>query len=49
MGKDINNITEEEAINLMLENPRIIIRPIFISGKQVLFRFSEAEYKEKLS
>ncbi len=46
---DIDNILEKEAIQLILANPRIIIRPIFVREGQVLFRFVEKDYKQLLS
>lgn len=48
LGLDINNMSEAEALALMVEYPRIIIRPIVISNNMVIFRFVEQEYREHL-
>lgn len=48
LGLDINGMSEAEAIALMVEYPRIIVRPILISNNKVLFRFVEKEYREHL-
>lgn len=41
-------LTDDELINLMLEEPRLIRRPILITGKKVLFGFDAAEYERWL-
>lgn len=38
-------ITDEKAINLMIENPRIIKRPIITGKDKVIFAFKEEEYQ----
>lgn len=42
------DLTDDELIDLMLEEPRLIRRPILITGKNVLFGFDAAEYKKRL-
>lgn len=42
------HLTDDELIDLMLEEPRLIRRPILVSGKKVVFGFDAAEYKKRL-
>ncbi len=37
--------SKKEAIDLMLEQPNLIRRPILIKGSRVLFGFDKDEYK----
>lgn len=48
LGLDAGNMTEEEAIEQMKSNPRIIKRPILVSTDIVLFGFKEEEYRTNL-
>ena len=49
LGDDIkNNIDEASSIEVMLENPSAIKRPVLESGKVVLVGFKEEEYKALL-
>jgi Spx/MgsR family transcriptional regulator len=41
-----DNIDEAAAIQLMLNNPSIIKRPILESGKQLLIGFKQDEYRQ---
>lgn len=43
-----DNIDEASAIELMLETPSIIKRPVLIDGKNILVGFKESDY-EKLA
>ena len=36
--------SKKEAINLMMENPNLIRRPIVIKGSKVIFGFNKDEY-----
>jgi arsenate reductase-like glutaredoxin family protein len=36
--------SKKEAIDLMIENPNLIRRPILINGSRVTFGFDKAEY-----
>ena len=38
--------TKDEAIKLMLKDPNLLKRPVFIKGKKKLIGFNEAEAKE---
>ncbi len=40
--------TKAEAIDLMLQDPNLIKRPIIIRGETVVFGFNENEYQDKL-
>lgn len=42
------DLTDDELIDLMLEEPRLIRRPILVTGKKVVFGFDAAEYKKRL-
>jgi arsenate reductase-like glutaredoxin family protein len=37
--------SKKEAIDLMMENPNLIRRPIFIKGGKVVFGFDKEKYK----
>jgi len=40
--------SKDEAIKLMLKDPNLLKRPVFIKGKMKLTGFNEAEVKELL-
>lgn len=40
--------TKSKAIELMLQDPNLIKRPIIIRGEAVVFGFNEDEYQERL-
>ena len=48
LGLDVKSMSEEEAIDQMKSNPRIIKRPIFVNQDTVLFGFKEEEYRANL-
>jgi arsenate reductase-like glutaredoxin family protein len=41
-------LIDDQLIDLMLEEPRLIRRPILITGNKVLFGFDADEYKKRL-
>ncbi len=41
-------LSDDELIGLMFEEPRLIRRPILVTGKKVLFGFDAAEYEKRL-
>jgi arsenate reductase len=43
--KTKNNIDQESAIKVMLDNPSIIKRPVLESGKVLITGFKESEYQ----
>jgi arsenate reductase-like glutaredoxin family protein len=38
--------SKKEAIDLMMDNPNLIRRPIMIKGSKVVFGFDKDEYKK---
>lgn len=40
--------SKDEAIQLMLKDPNLLKRPVFVKGKKKLTGFNEAELKELL-
>ena len=38
--------SKKEAIDLMMENPNLIRRPILIKGKRTIFGFDKEQYDE---
>jgi arsenate reductase-like glutaredoxin family protein len=38
--------SKKEAINLMVENPNLIKRPILIKGSKVIFGFDKDDYSQ---
>ena len=42
-------ISDDELIDLMLKEPRLIRRPILIVGDRVIFGFRAKEYEEAAS
>lgn len=45
---DLDNLTEDQVIQLLIENPRILIRPLLADGEKVLLRFKEEQYQQAL-
>jgi len=41
--------SKKEAIDLMLEQPNLIRRPVLVKGSRVLFGFDKDEYRKFLS
>ena len=39
--------TKKEAIDLMMENPNLIRRPILVQGSRVVFGFDKAAYAKE--
>lgn len=38
--------SKKEAIDLMMQNPNLIRRPILLKGKKVLFGFDKVAYRK---
>ena len=38
--------SKKEAIDLMIENPNLIRRPILVKGSKVVFGFDQEQYKK---
>lgn len=45
-GLDVTKMTKRQAIDLMLEEPNLIRRPLLLSGKRALFGFQQDAYDE---
>ena len=43
-GLDQRKLTKKEAIDLMMQQPNLIRRPILIRGKSVIFGFDKERY-----
>jgi arsenate reductase-like glutaredoxin family protein len=41
--------SKKEAIDLMMENPNLIRRPIVIKGSKVIFGFDKERYKKEIT
>ena len=41
--------SKKEAIDLMMENPNLIRRPIMVKGSQVMFGFDKDQYRQALT
>jgi Spx/MgsR family transcriptional regulator len=44
-GLDVNTLTKKQAIDLMLEEPNLIRRPLLLAGRKALFGFDQAKYE----
>jgi arsenate reductase len=45
-GLDVATMTKAEAIELMLEEPNLMKRPLAVAGKSALFGYDAARYDE---
>ena len=45
-GLDVNKLTKKQAIDLMLEEPNLMRRPLLLAGRKALFGFDAARYEE---
>ncbi len=43
---DMSKLTKKRAIELMLEEPNLIRRPLVIAGRRAIFGWNPAEYDE---
>jgi arsenate reductase-like glutaredoxin family protein len=44
-GLDVTRMTKKQAIDLMLEDPNLMRRPLLLRGRRALFGFDAAEYE----
>jgi arsenate reductase-like glutaredoxin family protein len=44
-GLDVAKMTKKQAIDLMLEDPNLMRRPLLLRGKRALFGFDAGEYE----
>jgi len=45
-GLNVNTLTKKQAIDLMLEEPNLIRRPLLVAGRNAIFGFDAAKYGE---
>ena len=43
---DVRNMTKKQAIDLMMEEPNLIRRPLVLRGRKAVFGFRPEEYEE---
>jgi arsenate reductase-like glutaredoxin family protein len=44
-GLDVSKMTKKQAIDLMIEDPNLMRRPLLLRGKRALFGFDAGEYE----
>ncbi len=44
-GLDARSMTKKQAIDLMLEEPNLIRRPLLLAGKKAIFGYKPEEYE----
>jgi regulatory protein spx len=49
MNVDLSSLTEEKALSLIQENPRIMFRPVLLDGKSAVVGFDPAQMERLLS
>ena len=45
-GLDVNKMTKRQAIDLMLEEPNLIRRPLVLAGRKAVFGYDVERYEE---
>lgn len=45
-GLDVNKLTKKQAIDLMLEEPNLMRRPLLLSGRKAVFGFDAEKYED---
>lgn len=45
-GLDVTKMSKKQAIDLMMEEPNLIRRPLLVAGKRALFGFKQDQYDE---
>ena len=45
-GLDVTRMTKKQAIELMLEEPNLIRRPLVLSGRKAVFGFDAEKYED---
>jgi arsenate reductase-like glutaredoxin family protein len=46
MNVSLSDLGNDDVIELMQQNPRIIVRPLLTDGRQILMRFDQQQYQE---
>jgi arsenate reductase-like glutaredoxin family protein len=49
LGIKANQLDDQLALKLMIENPRLMVRPVLVRDNGVLSRFKEEEYNKFFS
>lgn len=49
LGIKADQLDDQLALKLMMENPRLMVRPVLVRDNQVLIRFKEEEYNKFFS
>jgi arsenate reductase-like glutaredoxin family protein len=49
MGIKADQLDDQQALELMMENPRLMVRPVLVRDNQVLMRFKGEEYNKFFS
>jgi len=45
-GLDVSRMTKKQAIELMLEEPNLMKRPLVLSGRRAVFGFDADKYED---
>ena len=45
-GLDVDKLTKKQAIDLMLEEPNLMRRPLLLAGRKAVFGFDADKYEE---
>jgi Spx/MgsR family transcriptional regulator len=45
-GLDVNKLTKKQAIDLMLEEPNLMRRPLVLAGRKAVFGYDLDKYEE---
>ena len=45
-GLDVSKMTKKQAIDLMIEEPNLIRRPLVLSGRKAVFGFDADKYED---
>ena len=45
-GLDVNKMTKRQAIDLMLEEPNLMRRPLLLAGRKAVFGYDVERYEE---
>lgn len=48
LGLDLDSLTDEQMLTMMLDEPRLIRRPILVVGDRVIVGHDEAAYRQAL-
>lgn len=46
LGIKADQLDEQQALELLVNNPRLLVRPVLVRGRQVLTGFKEDQYRD---